>query len=61
MIDITEASAIVAAAGVLGGVVYYFLEMRNQTEIMGTAALVRLCSTTNIEEILSSYWKISSQ
>jgi hypothetical protein len=30
MIDITEISAVVAAAGVLVGVVYYILDMRNQ-------------------------------
>jgi hypothetical protein len=36
MVDITEISAIVAAAGVLIGVVYYILDMRNQTRIRKT-------------------------
>jgi hypothetical protein len=44
MVDITEISAIVAAAGVLVGVVYYVLEMRNQTRIRKTDLVMRLSS-----------------
>ena len=33
MVDITEISAMVAAAGVLVGVVYYVLDMRNQSRM----------------------------
>jgi len=36
MVDITEISAIVAAAGVLVGVVYYILEIRHQRSIRET-------------------------
>jgi hypothetical protein len=42
MVDITEISAVVAAAGVLVGVVYYILEMRNQTRIRKTDLIVRI-------------------
>ena len=36
MVDITEISAIVAAAGVLVGVIYYLLDVRNQAMIRKT-------------------------
>ena len=36
MFDITEISAIVAAAGVLFGVAYYILDMRHQTKVRQT-------------------------
>jgi hypothetical protein len=44
MVDITEISAIVAAAGVLVGVVYYVLEMRRQTEVKQTDLIMGLDS-----------------
>jgi len=45
VVDITEISAMVAAAGVLVGVVYYILDMRSQTRIRQTDLLMRLYST----------------
>jgi hypothetical protein len=36
MVDITEISAIVAAAGVLVGVVYYVLDIRHQRQARQT-------------------------
>jgi hypothetical protein len=45
MVDVTEISAIVAAAGVLIGVVYYILDMRHQEKIRKTDLVVRLYST----------------
>ena len=42
MVDITEISAIVAAAGVLAGVVYYVLQMRIQTRMRRTDLIVRI-------------------
>jgi len=42
MVDIVEVSAIIAAAGVLVGVVYYILDLRHQTKIRETDLLVRL-------------------
>jgi hypothetical protein len=45
MVDITEISAVVAAAGVLVGVVYYVLEVRHQTRIRQTDFITRLYST----------------
>jgi len=44
MVDIVEISAIVTAAGVLVGVVYYILEMKNQTRIRQTDLVVGLYS-----------------
>jgi hypothetical protein len=43
--DLTSISAIVVAAGVLIGVVYYVLEMRHQEKMRKTDLLVRLYST----------------
>ena len=60
MASIADISAIVAATGVLVGMVYYVWLMRHQTKIMRTDALVRLYSTTNSEEVLESFWKVSS-
>ena len=45
MVDITEISAVVAAAGVLVGVVYYIIDMRNQTILRKTDLVMRLFST----------------
>jgi hypothetical protein len=44
MVDITEISAMVAAAGVLVGVVYYILDMRNQHKIRKTDLVIRISS-----------------
>jgi len=45
MVDITEISAIVAAIGILVGVVYYVLDMRNQALLRKTDLVMRLFST----------------
>jgi len=44
MVDITEISAMVAAAGVLVGVVYYLLDVRNQAMMRKTELVTRLYS-----------------
>lgn len=44
MVDLTEISAMVAAAGVLVGVVYYLLDVRNQAMIRKTELITRLYS-----------------
>lgn len=50
MVDITEISAIVAAAGVLVGVVYYILEIRHQIKMRQIDLLARLYSTMTGKE-----------
>jgi hypothetical protein len=50
VVDITEISAMVAAAGVLVGVAYYILDMRNQTKIRHTDLAMRLSSWWTSEE-----------
>ena len=55
VVDITEISAIVAAAGVLVGVVYYILDMRSQTRIRKTDLVMRLCSTYDSLEFLEAW------
>lgn len=44
MVDVTEISAIVAAVGVLIGIIYYILDIRNQAKIRQTDLLLRLHS-----------------
>jgi len=44
MVDIIEISAMVAAAGVLVGVAYYILDVRNQTMLRKTELITRLYS-----------------
>jgi hypothetical protein len=60
MADITEVSAIVVAAGVLVGVVYYILDMRNQTRIRKTDLLARLYGTGTSSEFMDAFFKISN-
>jgi hypothetical protein len=45
MFDITEVSAVVAAAGVLVGVAYYVLDMRNQSKMRQMDFVLRLPSS----------------
>ena len=60
MVDITEISAMVAAAGVLVGVFYYIIDMRNQTRIRKTDLLVRLYSTGTSNEFMDAFWKVNN-
>ncbi len=60
MVDITEISAVVAAVGVLVGVVYYILEMRHQTRIRKTDLIIRLYSTVNTHEFMDAFRKVAS-
>jgi hypothetical protein len=58
MVDVTEISAMVAAVGVLVGVVYYILDMRNQTRIRRTDLLVRLFSEINNRDWVEAWEKV---
>jgi hypothetical protein len=58
MVDITEISAIVAAAGVLVGVVYYILDMRHQSKMRQTDMVMRLYATFGSTEFLKAYQTI---
>ncbi len=60
MVDITEISAMVAAAGVLVGVAYYILDIRQQTKIRQTDLVMRLYSTFGSKEFQSSWKRIES-
>jgi len=60
MVDVTEISAIVAAVGVLIGVVYYVLDMRHQTKLRKTDLLIRLYSTYTNSEFMDAFWKVMS-
>jgi len=57
MVDFTEISAIVAAAGVLVGVAYYILDMRHQTIIRQTDLVIRLYSAVSSKEFLEAWEK----
>ena len=50
MLDVTEVSAVVAAAGVLIGVVFYVLQMRHQEKMRKTDLAIRLYSTWESKE-----------
>jgi hypothetical protein len=54
--DVPSISAIVAAAGVLIGVVYYILDMEHQTQLRQTDLIMRLYSTRTSKEFQES-WK----
>ena len=55
MVDITEISAIVAAAGVIVGVVYYILDMRHQSKVRETNMVMRLYATFGRSEFQKAY------
>lgn len=58
MLGVTEISAIVAAVGVLVGVVYYILDLRQQTKVRKTDLLVRLFSNMNNKDWLEAWEKV---
>jgi hypothetical protein len=60
MVDITEVSAVVAAAGVLIGVVYYILDMRHQRQVRQTDFITRLYSTYGSKEFHDMVMEIQS-
>jgi len=55
MVDVTEISAMVAAAGVLVGVVYYILDMRNQGKVRQTDMVMKLYATFGSTEFQKAY------
>ena len=58
MVDITEISAMVAAAGVLVGVVYYILDMRNQSRMRQTELVMKLYSQFSSLEFQKMWQKV---
>jgi hypothetical protein len=60
VVDITEISAMVAAAGVLVGVVYYILEIRHQNKMKQIDFIVRLYSTYGSKEFHDLLMEIHS-
>jgi len=56
MVDITEISAVVAAAGVLIGVVYYVLDLRRQSIMRQTELTTRLFSVFATEEFQKEWF-----
>ena len=48
MVDLTEISVVVAAAGVLIGVIYYILDIRHQTRIRQTDLEIRMNKVFNM-------------
>jgi len=60
MVGITEISAVVAAAGVLVGVVYYILDMRNQSRMRQTDLLMRLHTASTTKEMVEAALKFVS-
>jgi hypothetical protein len=55
VVDITEISAMIAAAGVLVGVVYYILDMRHQSKVRQTDLVMKLYSELGSKEYLEAY------
>ena len=57
MVDIQTVSIAIASASVVAGVVYYALQLRNQTKIRKTDLLVRLYSTMSTKDWLEAWEK----
>jgi len=60
MVDIVDISAMVAAAGVLVGVVYYILDMRNQSKLRQTDILSRFYSKMTDRDFLEAWQRFAS-
>jgi hypothetical protein len=60
MVDITEISAIVAAAGVIVGVVLAVQELRHMAKSRTTEAFWRVFSSFNSKEYLEAWTKVVS-
>jgi len=63
VVDVTEISAMVAAAGVLVGVVYYILEMRHQTKVRDTDLAIRMnpwmaVSGSELTDAIAEVWSL---
>jgi len=58
MVGITEISAMVAAAGVLVGVVYYILEIRNQSRMRQTDLVMKLYSQFSSFEFQKVWYEV---
>ena len=58
VVDVTEISAVVAAAGVLVGVAYYILDMRNQSKARQTELTMRLYTSWVSEEMTRPFLKV---
>jgi hypothetical protein len=58
MVDITEIAALVAAAGVLVGVVYYILDLKNQSRVRQTDLLAKLFSNMIDKDWLEAWEKV---
>jgi len=58
MLDVTEISAILAAAGVLVGVIYYIMDMRNQARTRQTDLVMRLYATFSSSEFQDAWGKV---
>jgi len=58
MVDITEIAAVVAAAGVLVGVAYYILDLRNQTRIRKTDMVLRFDAVLTSKDLIEAWAKV---
>ena len=55
MVGITEISAVVAAVGVLVGVLYYVLEIRHQSKMRKTDLVIRLADDMRSAEVVAAF------
>jgi len=60
MLDIPSISAIIAAASVVAGVIYYSVQIRHQTQVRQTDLIMRLYSTRASKEFQESWKKVMS-
>jgi hypothetical protein len=61
MVDVIEISAIVTATGVLVGIVYYILEMRNQTKTRQMGLIMSIYSLFTTTEYVDAWEKMRTR
>jgi len=60
VVDIVEVSAVVTAAGVLIGIVYYLLEIRHQTKARNMDLFMRVWLFGSTDEVMGAIEKVNS-
>jgi len=60
VVDVQTVSIVIASASVVAGVIYYALQIRNQTKIRQTDLIMRLYSVRDSKEFQESWKKVMS-
>ncbi len=58
VVDIQTVSIVIASASVVAGVIYYALQIRNQSRVRQTDLTLRLYQQFGSKEFMNSWWQV---